>query len=251
MSEHPIDAPRGPLYVRCARGRWRTLTGPLVAGLLVGSAVAACASARTGSPVPEERADQLIAAAERRGRLDAPVQVVFEWSLNEAGTRLGGRGAARMEPPFQARLDLFTESGETAARAALVGGELRVPPDADRRLIPPPPLLWAALGVFRPGDDAAFLGAEALDGSGRVLRYRVSDDDEVRYEVTTDGVVRGAELLSEGRVLERVSVERTDTETFPVRARYRHLADFRELTVERESVQRVEPHDPGIWRPAR
>lgn len=251
MPHAPIDATGGSVYVRPARAARRWFRGAAVLGTALVVSAAACAGARTGSPLPSERARAMADEARQRGRLAAPVQIVFEWSLRDGRSRIGGRGAARMEPPARARLDLFTENGETAARAALVDDEIRIPPEADRRLVPPPPLLWAALGVFRPGSGAAFLGAEELDGGRHRLRYELDGGDELRYEVGERGSVRRAELARDGRVVERVRVERDGEEGFPVRARYRHLPDVRELRVERESVERVDAHDPEIWNPAR
>lgn len=251
MGRAPID-PRGiSVYVRPPRTARRWARGAAVLGAALIVAAAACAGATAGSPLPSDRARAMAEEARRRGRLAAPVQIVFEWNLRDGRSRIGGRGAARMEPPARARLDLFTDNGETAARAALVDDELRIPPGADRRLVPPPPLLWAALGVFRPGPGATFLGAEELEGERHRLRYDLGGGRELRYEVGRRGSVLRAELARDDGVVERVRVDRDGEERFPVRARYRHLPDVRELRVERESVERVDAHDPGIWNPAR
>jgi hypothetical protein len=39
------------------------------------------------------------------------------------------------------------------------------------------------------------------------------------------------------------------SDRYPVEATYRNMADFRELTLERDSLQVVEPFDPEIWDP--
>jgi len=159
-----------------------------------------------------------------------------------------GRGVARVQPPYQARLDLFTENGETAARAALVESRLRVPPGVDRRLVPPPPLLWTALGVFHPG-----AGAELLDGTlegndGLRARYRLEGDVELVYDLAAR-TIRSAEIQRDGHAVERVRLEWDERTGFPEQAVYRDLAAFRELKVKTESVERAEPYPPEVFDP--
>lgn len=241
----PVDAPRPPLYVAGASSGPRRLT-PLVCALAV--LVVGCArSSPAPAPGPEIEAEEVAREAREATRLDAPARVLFSWRLNESGRRLGGRGAARMEPPYRARLDLFLENGETAARAALVGGELRLPPEVEPGLVPPPPLLWASLGVFHPGADAVLLDGRAGEDGEIRLRFALSDDRELRY-VLRDGEVRQAELVRDGHVIERVRVEEVaGPGEVPGEAVYRDLAAFRELTVTVESIEEVEGHPPGIW----
>ncbi|MYH49667.1 MAG: hypothetical protein F4151_09125, partial [Gammaproteobacteria bacterium] len=90
---------------------------------------------------------------EARTQLTTPVRLIFDWNVREPGLRSGGRGVARLEPPYRARLDLFTGRGETVLRAALVGDDLRIPEGASDELVPPPALFWSSLGIFRPGGD--------------------------------------------------------------------------------------------------
>lgn len=190
-------------------------------------------------------------ATEGATRIDGPYQLVFGWRLNDSGRRVRGRGVARLASPYRARLDLFTENGETAAVAALVGGELRLGRGMEEELVPPPPLLWASLGVLHPGRDASLLGAGAAEGSGILLRYGLADGGELRFRVA-EREVRGAEVIRGGHVVERV---RADGEgnlgRFPREAIYRDLTAFRELTVRLESVRRVAPHSETIWHPGR
>lgn len=182
-------------------------------------------------------------------RLREPVRIVFRWRLNESGARLEGEGVARLAPPARARLDLFTQNGETAARVALVDGELRLPPGVDRRLVPPAPLLWTSLGVFRPGEDAELRGASGPRNELR-LSYALPDGGTLRYDLREEKV-RAAELRRDGHGVERVRVSWNGNERFPSEARYRDLAAFRELTVTMESIERVEPYPDEIWRPDR
>ena len=192
----------------------------------------------------------MLANLERVTRLEEPTRILFEWSLNEQGTRVRGRGIARIEPPFRARLDLFMGNGETVARAALVDDELRLPPGVPQGIIPPAHLLWTALGVFRPGRDAAFLGAEREAGGGISLRYLYPNGQELRYRLEGRTILE-AELLEDGHTIQRVSIAPDGEGSYPEEATYRDLTSFRELTLTRQSVENVEFYPPDIWFPTR
>ena len=161
---------------------------------------------------------------------------------------------ARVEPPYKARLDLFLDNGETAGVAALVGDELRIPGDVSRALVPPPALLWAAFGVFRPGADAEFAGGRVQEGRIEV-EYELPAGDRVRFQLR-NGVVRQAERLEGGAVVERITVPdggsapQREGGFYPKAATYRNLPDFRELKLELESVEHVDPFPPDIWEPS-
>lgn len=205
---------------------------------------------RTPEPVlPRVDGEQLALALEDRSRLREPVRIVFAWNLNEAGMRVRGRGVARIEPPYRARLDLFLGNGETVVRAALVDGELRLPPGAPRDILPPADLMWGVLGVFRPEFGMENLGAQLLPDGGRRLRYRYPDGSQLRFTVT-DGRVSRVERVHDGHVTERVELTVKRDDPYPVEARYRNLSAFRELRLSRESVERVESFPPDIWEPS-
>jgi len=196
------------------------------------------------------QAEETALAMGHRTRLQEPTRAIFAWSLNEAGMRVQGRGVARMEPPYRLRLDLFLENGETLAQAALVGDDIRIPPWTPAEVIPPPPLLWAALGVFRPGVDVPLVGGEALSENEIALRYLLSSEIQLRFKIT-DGDVEEAELIRDGHVEERVRVVRADTANALPDATYRNLRAFRELRITLETVEHVEGFPPDIWYPAR
>lgn len=187
---------------------------------------------------------------EAETRLTRPARLVFEWDVSERGTRFRGRGVARVEPPYRARLDLFLPGGETVARAALVDDELRIPAGVPSELLPPAHLLWATLGVFRPGDRSAPLGGMPLDDGSVLLRYGFVGGDEIRYTVRGSDIQR-VELLRNGDVVQRVEVENAPEERFPAQATYRDMTAFRELRLSRESVEHVEAYPPDIWHPGR
>lgn len=211
-------------------------------------AVAACTPPPVVPVAPAPDPEQLALALEDRTSLTEPVRIVFEWQLNEAGVRVRGRGVARIEPPYKARLDLFLGNGETVIRAALVDGELRLPPGAPEGILPPADLMWGVLGVFRPLFGIELLGADRLEAEALQLRYRYADGRELHYRVL-DGRVRSLEILQQGRAVERVELGLEDGNRYPAEATYRNLAAFRELKLTRESVERVESYPPDIWDP--
>ncbi|PYP65554.1 MAG: hypothetical protein DMD26_10640 [Gemmatimonadetes bacterium] len=74
-------------------------------------------------------------------------QIVFDWELQDRELAGRGEGVARIAAPDSARLDLFLGGGFGSGVAVLIDDSLQVPGGSmARRLIPPPPLLWAALG---------------------------------------------------------------------------------------------------------
>ena len=120
----------------------------------------------------------------------------------------------------------------------LVGEELRAPgPAIVRKLVPPAPLLWAALGrlaVPPERDTVARVDGDLLRADiGRPVQWRVTfrGDTLVRLE-RVDGE----------RVIEWV--ERTS----PNRVRYRHETARRQLTLTVASMERSNPFDASIWR---
>lgn len=184
---------------------------------------------------------------EQETRLEQPLQINFEWHLNEARQRHRGIGVARIEPPYRARLDLFTDDLETVTTAVLVDGELRLPPGAEEDILPPTDLMWGTLGIFRP-HDVSLLGGDRLEGDGVRLRFAYPDGSELHYEAL-GGMLRSLELLEDGHVVQRVELTVPEGDRYPSEATYRNLTAFRELTIVREVLEEVEPFDPDIWDP--
>ncbi len=216
-------------------------------GLLAVFLAACVGGGSSPPPGPGVDADQVALQQEERTRLEAPTRVLFGWTINEAGARFRGRGVARIEPPYRARLDLFLENGEPIVTAALVDDDLRLPVQAPEGLLPPAPLLWASLGVFRPGATAELLGGEAVGDEATRLRYRLPSGVELHYELARDRIQK-AELLRSGEVEESMGLTHTaEVEGLPSEATYRNIAAFRQLAVQAERVQFVEPYPPEIW----
>jgi len=197
---------------------------------------------------PVTDADGAAATLSQETRLEEPLQIVFAWRLNEARQRHEGRGVARIEPPYRARLDLFTNDGETVLSAALVDGELRLPPGSRDDILPPTDLMWGTLGIFRP-HGVRLLGGDVLEGDAMRLRYAYENGTELHYEVMA-GLLSSLELLEDGHVVQRVEVDMAGDGRYPVEATYRNLTAFRELTIVRESLERHETFDPLTWDPA-
>lgn len=228
------------------RFRGCSLPGPVT--LTVVAALFGCGPA-TQAPLPGPEVDgaQVAGNLERQSRLLHPTRVVFDWKINESGARFEGRGVARMEPDYKARLDLFLQNGEPIVSAALVEDDLRLPGAAPPGLIPPPPLLWASLGVFRPGSAAELLSGEDL-GDGRLrIRYGLPGGMELLYEIDEGRIVQ-VELRDQDEVSESMGLERGVThQALPERALYRNVAAFRELDVRATESDRVESFPPEIW----
>ena len=229
--------------------RFRFATASLLLAVLtvMGCAGSALQSAPALSP---SDLDAQVRSAGEASRIDRPVQLTFAWRAREPDFRWDGIGVARVEPPDRARLDLLLDNGETAAIAALVGDDLRVPAGLPLELVPPPALLWAALGVFRPG-----AGVEALEGrradTAMELRFELPGGDVLRFRMRDLRVVEAA-VLQEGAEVERVVLAGPGEESaYPAEATYRNLRDYRELELRLESFEHVDPFPPHIWDPGR
>lgn len=218
------------------------------AALLLAGCMATASTPPSGPPI---QADQVASTAQYLTRPEASTRLLFEWSLSEPGLRSRGRGVARVEPPYRARLDLFTPQGEAVAVAAMEGEEVRLPPGTPT-VLPPPTFLWAALGVFRPDDGAALLGGEEAGPGQVVLRYRLPGGEDLHFRMERR-VIHEVELLRGGRVVERMTreIDLAQEANGAGEAVYRDLVAVRELRVRLESREEVEPFPPDIWRPIR
>ena len=73
-------------------------------------------------------------------------RIVFRWDYEENSILAHGEGSIRASAPDSARVDLFLNGGIAVGHAILIGDSLRGNVDQIRRVLPPPPMLWAALG---------------------------------------------------------------------------------------------------------
>lgn len=211
--------------------RFRSLA--LVTLLALGS-LGACAprlAPLEGAPAP---AGRLPAASLPPGHH----QTVFDWTLSDPDLTVRGEGVARLAAPDSGRLDFFVGGGMGSGWAVLLGDSLRTPGGAFvDRIVPPAPLLWAALGRLA----LPALADTVLRVDGDVLRADLGNPVTWRVTFRGDSLVR-VERVADGRVVEWV--ERADA-----RVRYRHESSRRELQL---TVTRSLPSpsfDASIWRP--
>jgi hypothetical protein len=162
---------------------------------------------------------------------------VFDWKYEDPDIHASGDGALRAAYPDSARLDLFVGGGMGAGAAVLIGDDLRAPgPDALRRMIPPPPLLWAALGrlaVPPAADTTARLDGDTLRvdiGRGNVWRVTIAG-----------GKLRRLERIDDGRIVQ--NVVRADDR----HVRYFDAASRRSLELVITSMDSTANFDASIW----
>jgi hypothetical protein len=215
--------------------------------ILLLAALAGCASAPPPPPPPVD-AGAVQREAEDASRLDRPYRVEFAWEFQEPGVRIRGRGVARVEPPYRARLDLFSANGERLAAAALVDDALRVPPGMAVP-VPPAPMLWGALGVFRPGPGTYAAQATRPAVNRSTLRFLSSEGGDIHFSFVDRRIDR-VERSADGGVREELRVRFGPAEErFPREAVWRDVAAVRELRITTESVEVVESYPSHIWNP--
>ena len=186
-----------------------------------------------GAPVPAGRVPRAELPTDRQ-------RVVFRWSYEESDLSARGDGVARLSPPDSARLDLFIGGGFGGGAAALVGNELRLPDGAEgiRRFLPPPPMLWAALGrlaVPAARDTVARVDADTLRADiGRQPVWRATFVGERLTRL---------ERIEDGHVLAWVARDGD------ARIRYRDEREGRSLTLNVERRENASEFDPQIWHP--
>jgi hypothetical protein len=209
-------------------------------------ALSGCQAAQPAVIAPVADAGRVASQIESATRIPHPQRLVFRWRLAEAGIRFRGRGVARMEPPYRVRLDLFTTGGETLFQAAMVGQDLRIPPWAPRELAPPPALMWASMGVFRPDSELELVDGLQLEEGGVLLKYGAAEGRELWFRVV-DGRLTGVEIRRSGHVTKEVELAFGDSADVVQATTYRDREAFRELEFELESIEQVESFPPDIW----
>lgn len=177
-------------------------------------------------------------------RLDGPVQVLFDWSLQERESRFNGEGATRVAPPDHARLDLFGPRGEGYLSAAFVRGEVRLPPGTSTSPLPPPALLWSALGVFQQPAGST-LREVRRDGDRLELEYG-ADQERWVYRFEKDRLRRVEWTAPQGG-RRTVELEGGAESGLPGRAVYRDWPQFVELRLTLNEAIRVDGFPQDIW----
>ena len=218
----------------------------LAAVLLAGCGSAGAVPPQTAG-VPLDT--QAVAAAVERTRPAQPTHVVFSWTLQEGENRFSGKGVARVEPPYRARLDLFGPRDEAYLSAILEERSLRLPAGVQDAPLPPAAMLWSALGVFLEPENAQLVRT-AADGNALDLGYRSSDGQwRFRFE---NGRLERVEHAREGAGRQTVELEpgtapAEEAAQLPKRSTYRDWAAFRELVLTIDEVRHVASFPASIW----
>jgi hypothetical protein len=229
------------------RRKW-ALAGCLLPLLLFITACGGRAQAPLGTPVPDPAG--FAAELARASATPEPQRIGFTWTLNEAGSRVNGRGVVRVEAPERARLDLFGPRNETYLAAALLGDSYRLPPTADAAALPSAAILWGGVGVIRPPAGAELAGATTT-GDAAFLRYQAPDGSIYQYQVNLSGGTPRVEAVERSRGasrLETVRINRDPTGGIS-RSDYRNWAEFRELVLEIVEVENVATFPASTWQP--
>jgi hypothetical protein len=105
-------------------------------------------------------------------------RIVFRWDYSENALMMRGDGAIRTAFPDTARVDLFLAGGLPVGYAILIGDTIRATSqDQVRRFLPPPALMWAALGrLVLPTlpDTTVTIQGDTLNATiGRPTEWRV------------------------------------------------------------------------------
>ncbi len=182
-----------------------------------------------GTPAPARFPETTLAGPHRR--------IVFHWELDGTDLVARGDGAVRLAPPDSARFDFFLAGGTGSGAAVLVGDDLRLPRgDAAADFVPPPALLWAALGRLAlppvPDTVARMDGATLRADLGRPVQWRVT------YE---GGSLRRLERVRGGRVVAWV------TRTPDGHIRYHDESDRRTLDLVITTSADTGPFDDSLW----
>jgi hypothetical protein len=198
-------------------------------------ATLACAPPRvavlSGTPAPSQRLPSSTLPAGHR-------KVVFQWELKDQDFSARGDGVARIAPPDSVRLDFFLGGSVASGGAILIGDSLIVPgPDVTRKLVPPGPLLWAALGrLDLPAERDTVVRVE-----GDIVRADIGSPVHWRVSFRGDTLTR-LERVDGGRLQEWV--ERGAGQ----RVQYRNESSRRTLSLVIQRSDAVTAFDPSIWR---
>jgi hypothetical protein len=200
------------------------------------AAAASCAPPRIvplqGAPVPAQQLPKGTLPGGNR-------QVTFKWELHDGDMNARGDGVARIASPDSVRLDFFLGGGFGGGAAVLIGDSLRVPgPEMARRLVPPRPLLWAALGrLDLPAERDTVVRVD-----GDVIRADIGAPLHWRATFRGDTLTR-LERIDGGRLQEWVARGADGV------VQYRSEASRRSLSLVIQRSDASPPFDPAIWRP--
>ena len=176
----------------------------------------------------------------------------FTWTYKDETFEAKGDGVLRIAPPERARLDFFLSNGMAGGYAVMLGDSLFVPgPDMVRRFLPPPPLLWAALGQLAlpptPDTIARIDGDTLRVDLGTLRGADASKADGRAWRLLFGGTVLArAERIEDGHVIEWMSRRRAPGGGWDIQ--YVHERARRRLAISVTDTIIVEGFDDAIWR---
>lgn len=180
-----------------------------------------------------------------------PHQLRFSWHYADETFEARGDGVVRVLAPDRARLDFFLANGMAGGYAVMIGDSLHIPGvDFVRRLLPPPPLLWASLGHLRlpaERDTSARRRADTLAVDLGTLRGRdaAAADGRAWRILFVGRDLRQVEHVADGRLVEQVERRRTDGQW---QVQYVHPRAKRRLDITVTDTVFVDRFDEAIWR---
>jgi hypothetical protein len=199
--------------------------------VVMGTGCARTLAPLRGAPVPPSSIPRVGITGTR--------QITFRWEYNEESIVARGEGVARLASPDSARLDFFVDGGFGNGHV-LVFGDRVIAPGGDMvaKMIPSPPMLWAAVGrlAVPPSADTT----AAVDGS----RLRADIGSDPGWRATFEG----ARLISLEHV-EGGHVTETVTRASDGTVRYSNPGTRRTLRITVTREEEVASFDASIWRP--
>ncbi len=176
----------------------------------------------------------------------------FTWTYKDETFTANGDGVLRIAPPERARLDFFLRNGMSGGYAIMLGDSIFVPgPDLAKRFLPPPPMLWAAMGrlALPPSRDTVARvdgdtlradlgtlgGADASKARGRAWR--------LTYAGT---VLARVDHIDDGRLIEWMTRRRNEAGGWELT--YVHETGRRRLALTVTDTSQVKGFDDAIWR---
>jgi len=197
-------------------------------------ALAACAprAGSLGGEIAPERRLPVIELAPGHRR------IVFRWNYEENSLIANGEGAIRAASPDSARVDLFLNGGIAVGRAFLIGNTIRSTNQAQvERFLPPPPMMWAALGRLA----IPALPDTVITEEGELIHADIGRPATWRVTIKGTRVMRLARL-SGGRIVELVTRDDGGRLLYEVPGR-------RKLWLGITRDEEVPAFDASIWGP--
>ncbi len=163
-------------------------------------------------------------------------RLVFRWDYEENALIARGEGSMRVAAPDSARVDLFLNGGIPVGRAVLIGNNLRATNQSQvARFLPPPPMMWAALGRLA----VPALPDTVLTVEGDVIHADIGRPAAWRVTIKGNRLMRLVRL-SGGRIAELVTRDEGGRLLYEVPGR-------RKLWLGITRDEEVQPFDASIW----